>query len=93
MVRVDSSSASGGIDWNKSPDQPSGSGQDLNFDGVIGPLNAGNNDWASIRLNQVGSRRNVGGWYWLPNPAGNDYVAFIGPLSLGMGRTDLGAGM
>ena len=92
MVRVDSTTASGGIDWNKSPDPPSGSGQDLNFDGVIGPLNAGYNDWANIRLNQLGSRRNVGGWYWVPNAEGNDFVAFIGPLSLGMGRTDVGSG-
>ena len=92
MVRVDSTSATGGIDWNKSPDPPSASGQDLNFDGVIGTLNAGHNDWANIRLNQLGSRRNVGGWYWVPNAEGNDYVAFIGPLSLSMARNDFGSG-
>ena len=49
MVRVDSTGRDGGIDWNKSPDPPSGQGQDLNFDGVIAPLNAGTNDWATIR--------------------------------------------
>ena len=91
MVRVDSTSVEGNIDWTKSPDLPSPLGQDINFDGLVGPLNAGYNDWANIRLNQVGSRRNVGGWFWVPDPAG-DYVAFIGPMSLDVGRGDLGRG-
>jgi hypothetical protein len=91
MVRVDSDTVDGPIDWNKSDAQPSPLGQDLNFDGVIAPLNAGFNDWAGIRLNQLGTRRNVGGWFWVPDQAG-DYFAFIGPLSLDVGRGDLGRG-
>jgi len=70
MVRVDGPSVVGGsIDWN--PDSsPSTTAQDINFDGVVArlappvegrSLKAGSNDWASLRLNQVGSRRNVGG--------------------------------
>ena len=92
MLRVDSATVAGGVDWNQAPGQPSASGQDINFDGTIGPLNAGYNDWANIRLNQVGSRRNVGGWFWVPDPVSGDYVAFIGPMSVDLGRGDLGRG-
>ena len=43
-------------------------------------------------LNQLGSRRNIGGWYWVPNAEGDDFAAFMGPLSLDMGGSDFGSG-
>ncbi len=93
LVRVDSTtvaSTQGGIDWTKSSEQPAAGGQDINLDGEEGILNGGYNDWANIRLNQVGSRRNVGGWYWIFDALTNDYLAFMGTLSLDVGRADLG---
>ncbi|MEQ1573768.1 MAG: Ig-like domain-containing protein [Vicinamibacterales bacterium] len=93
MVRVDTESLGetiDGINWNKSDDPQTA--QDIDFDGFIGPLNTGTNDWAIIRLNQLGSRRNVGGWYWVLDAGTGTYVAFMGPLSLDAGRGDLGRG-
>jgi hypothetical protein len=96
MVRVDSKTVletGGAIDW----DNAAGQGvQDANFDGEInhagGSLN-GFNDWENIRLNQVGSRRNVGGWYWVQDvDAPSEYYAFVGPLSIGVTSGDLGKG-
>ena len=73
---------------------------DLNFDGSINdgfpgdgsvdppvpprPILTGYNDWAKLRLNQVGSRRNIGIWYFA------DEFPYIGPASLDMGRFDFG---
>ena len=77
--------------------------QDINFDGAAGvpaipdfpapgaDLN-GFNDWANLRLNQVGARRNVGAWFWVLDRTTSDYFAFMGPLSLDVGRGDLGRG-
>jgi hypothetical protein len=49
MVRVDASSVAGPIDWNLHAS--AAFAQDLNFDGALAsPLNAGSNDWASLRL-------------------------------------------
>ena len=90
------------IDWNKSPDPPSGSGQDLNFDGVIGPLNAGYNDWANHPLEsarQPAQRRQAG--TGCPNPAARRlrrpssarclWTWDIGDLGSGdLSRSDLG---
>ena len=59
----------------------------MNFDGVLGDFNApiaGYNDWANLHLNQVGSRRNIGVWFFA------DGFPYIGPASLDMGRFDFG---
>ena len=86
MVRVDANSVAGPIDWNLHAS--AAFAQDLNFDGALAsPLNAGSNDWASLRVNQVGSRRNVGGLFL--DAAGN---LILGPLSLDVGRGDIGRG-
>ena len=100
MIRVDSATiaATANIDWNLAAGQES---QDINFDGAptvappAGPLPGllhGFNDWENLRLNQVGSRRNVGGWYWVLDPMTSMYAAYIGPLSLNVGHGDLGHG-
>ena len=86
MVRVDAGSVAGAIDWNLAAS--AAFSQDLNFDGAISsPLNAGSNDWANLRMNQIGSRRNVGGLFL--DAAGN---LILGPLSLDVGRGDIGRG-
>jgi hypothetical protein len=88
MVRVDAPSVTGPIDWNANGDSMNGPlVQDINFDGLAMPLNAGANDWAYILLNQIGSRRNVGGIYADPAAAGR---LTLGPLSLDVGRSDIG---
>ena len=69
MVRVDGEVATR-IDWNADGDtNDAGLNQDVNFDGEPdsqpgGPTTTltGFNDWAAIRLNQVGSRRNFAGF-------------------------------
>jgi hypothetical protein len=89
MVRVDAVSADVvNLDWNVDGDRADTLMQDLNFDGAAEtPLNAATNDWANIHLNQVGGRRNSGGFY---------IDAFgrkaVGPLSLDVGRGDIGRG-
>jgi hypothetical protein len=87
MVRVDGVSRTGPIDWNANGDlDTSTPAQDINFDGEKTPLNPGSNDWAKLRLNQLGSRRTVGGLYVRNN------VTTVGSLSLDTGRGDLGRG-
>ncbi len=90
LIRVDSDSVEetfGQIDWTKSSaTQLADDGQDLNFNGSIESLNPGFNDWKNMRLNQVGSRRNVGAWFWVYDPDTENYGAFIGPLSVDVGR-------
>ena len=89
-----------GIDWDGSGDATATLNLDINFDGVnndgflgddtvfppIPPrsLLAGFNDWLNLRLNQVGSRRNIGVYL-----LAGDYP-YIGPASLDMGRLDFG---
>jgi hypothetical protein len=83
-IRVDGTDVGGAIDWNADGDTfDNPPPQDINFDGVKGPL-LGFNDWANLRLNQVGSRRNIGVWF-----LANDFP-YIGPASLDMGRVDFG---
>ena len=91
MVRVDSLGlASDGIDWNADGLVNTGGVndgvQDVNFNGVTLALNDGANDWANIRLNELGGRRSVGGFF----KVGDRY--FMGPLSLDIGRGDIGRG-
>ena len=98
MVRVDAPTVLGLIDWNMDGVQNSGGAtssgaQDINFDGSVTSLDQSSNDWSAIRLDQLGGRRNVGGWFFVPdtaNPGG--FVAYIGPFSLDVGRGDLGRG-
>jgi len=94
LIRVDSATVEdtfGQIDWTKSATtRVASGGQDLNFNGSIDSLRAGYNDWQNIRLNQIGSRRNVGAWFWVKDPAPLDYGAFMGPLSLDTGLADMG---
>jgi len=69
MARVDGS-VGAPIDWNADGDtDDSGISQDVNFDGEPdtepgGPSTTltGFNDWAALRLNQVGTRRNFAGF-------------------------------
>ena len=83
MVRVDARSAVGAIDWNANGRLDEYSNQDLNFNGATAELPQAFNDWANIRLNQVGAGRNVGG----PFIDANGYRAF-GPLSADLARAD-----
>ncbi len=92
MVRLDATGVSDNLDWNGNGADGSLYPQDINFDGFFESLNESHDDWANIRLNQVGSRRNVGGWFLVEDPATGDFVAFMGPLSLDTGRGDLGRG-
>ncbi|HEY7290006.1 MAG TPA: Ig-like domain-containing protein [Vicinamibacterales bacterium] len=85
MVRVDAPTVAGSLDWNLDP--TSAPAQDLNFDGTIGQLNPGSNDWVNLHLQQLGSRRNVGGLF--TDGAGN---LILGPMSLDVGRGDIGRG-
>ena len=90
MVRVDSLGlASAGVDWNadgvENVNGPP-SQQDVNFNGLTVALNEGANDWANLRLNELGGRRSVGGFF----KVGDRY--FMGPLSLDIGRGDIGRG-
>ncbi len=94
MVRVDSGSVEetvAQIDWTKSSTtQVAPAGQDLNFSGAIESLKPGFHDWNNIRLNQLGSRRNVGAWFWVQDPVTEEFGAFMGPLSLDTGLADMG---
>jgi len=93
MVRVDAPGVDTKMDWNAdgsvdSAGVPLHPGlQDINFDGIFEPLKPGANDWAHVHLNQLGGRRNVGGYYFVPP----DLYA-VGPLSLDVGRGDIGRG-
>ena len=94
MVRIDARTATGPINWNANgSDTENGYTQDINFngrttstpDGTAPELLAGFDDWANVRLNQVGARRNVGGPFF--DSVGRQV---LGPLSLDMGRWDFG---
>lgn len=92
MVRVDAPSVLGPIDWNANGVLLDGVSQDINFNGVIDGdpnpvLKPSSSDWANLRLDQLGGRRSVGGYYI--DLAGRNAV---GPLSLDIGRGDIGRG-
>jgi hypothetical protein len=88
-VRVDATAKNSIIDWNANGILVDGySAQDLNFNGRTDPrgspeLPPAFNDWANIRLNQVGAGRNVGG----PFIDADGNRAF-GPLSADLARAD-----
>src|SRR5262249_15762281 len=94
MVRIDASNVLGPIDWNANGVTPDTAfTQGINFDGTIDggpghpPLNPSPNDWLTLRLNQLGGRRSVGGYY--TDTQGRKAV---GPMSLDVGRGDIGRG-
>ena len=92
MARIDARTAASPIDWNANgATSDTGLSLDVNFDGRIesamAPL-VGSDDWSNIELNQLGSRRNVGGLYVVP---GTTTLA-VGPLSADVGKGDLGKG-
>ena len=94
MVRIDARTAAEPIDWNANGvGTDAAFTQDLNFDGRTQlssgdpQLLRGSNDWANVHLNQVGSRRNIGGLY-----ADSLGRLGVGPLSLDTGRGDFGRG-
>jgi len=95
MVRVDGTSVSGGIDWDGDGSIENGTVVgDINFNGVdetgASPLR-GFNDWANVRLNQVGARRNIGVFFFTDeDPLTPGVEVHIGPASLGMQKTDFG---
>ena len=96
MVRLEGTQFGGPIDWNGDGDNildnpvqflPGITFQDVNFDGLPNDVNAplaGFNDWASLRLNQIGARRNIGVYFFA------DGFPYIGPASLGMTGVDYG---
>jgi len=92
MVRVDAASLDTAIDWNAdgaldAAGVASSGLQDINFDGIFETINPGSDDWANLRLNQLGGRRNVGGYY-----VDLQGRIAVGPLSLDIGRGDIGRG-
>ena len=94
-VRVDTGTLTA-IDWMSDNDTTDlDFPQDINFNGLADTLGAtgdfrlsGSSDWDKLELNQVGSRRSPGGYFFIP---GSDEIG-IGPLSLGGGKGDLGTG-
>lgn len=70
VARIDAASPTELIDWN-ADGVPNEHRQDVNFDGRLDGIGAsptstpaltGANDWAHLRLDQIGSRRNIAGF-------------------------------
>jgi hypothetical protein len=87
MVRIDAARAGEAIDWNANRTNEYGYEQDINFSGAADEMLAGANDWADLRLNQIGARRNVGGLF-----LDRHGRIGMGPMSIGAGRGDWGRG-
>jgi hypothetical protein len=90
MVRIDGIAAGGAIDWDANGVTSSPPEQDINFNGQIAQLRQGSNDWANIRLNELGGRRNTGGLF-IDNRV-NPPRLTMGPMSLDVGNGDIGNG-
>jgi hypothetical protein len=97
MARVDAQTVAEVIDWNRNGSTlDSHFAQDINFSGDLnGPLSVppspplhGFSDWASIRLDQVGSRGNQAGF----SSAGGELDLAGGELDLAGGELDLSGG-
>ncbi len=94
MVRIDGRTSGGIIDWDADGSVSTRAAiQDVNFNGRLdGPpafaALGGSDDWSNLRLNQIGSRRNVGGIFIDPVTG----ATVVGPLSLDSGKGDLGKG-
>ena len=93
-VRVDAATRAERIDWRAdgdgNPDSPAAGSQDVNFDGDADDTLVSFDDWANLRLNQIGSRRNVGVTFPISTPGG--VLDAVGPLSVNLGKGDLGKG-
>ncbi len=90
MVRIDARTAASPVDWDADGNSATAvSALDVNFNGQVDPgeLRA-SDDWSNLRLDQIGSRRNVGGLYVIPGTSRFG----VGPLSLDSGKGDLGKG-
>ena len=61
MARFDALTVSSSIDWDLAGNTTDETGQDINFDNSVNNDLTGYNDWANIRLNQVGSGLIMGG--------------------------------
>ena len=91
-------SSTGPSDGDGDPASPLVVTQDVNFNGRVDgaggfPALPSSDDWAAIQLNQIGSRRNVGALYTIPNPlVPGGVLDVVGPLSLNLGKGDLGKG-
>jgi hypothetical protein len=88
FVRIDTFNFTN-VDWDANS-ATTGGAQDINFNGDIdsGAFKlTGSNDWNKLALNQLGSRRSPGGYYY--DESGQ---LSIGPLALGGGKGDLGSG-
>jgi hypothetical protein len=90
MVRIDGTAAGGPIDWDADGVVFGNPSQDINFNGLKVALNAGSNDWANIRLNEVGGRRNTGGLF--VDTRVSPPRLTMGPMSLDVGNGDIGNG-
>src|SRR5262249_16629865 len=91
MVRLNAITPEGPVDWTANgsfdsaglqipPNAPVGF-QDIDFNGVFETLAGESNEWVRVRLNELGARRNVGGYY--RDAQGRNAV---GPMSLDVGR-------
>jgi hypothetical protein len=90
MVRLDARAAADPlypIDWLGNGNPESGFALDVNFDGRTPQGLLGAEDWSKLGLNQIGSRRNVGGLF-----KRLDGSLAMGPMSLAVGRGDTGRG-
>ena len=99
MVRIDAIGVLRAIDWNADGSTGGNAGpQDINFNGLIEgagptpPLKRSPNDWAGLRVNELGGRRNVGGYYRTRITPNGPLVNAVGPMSLDVGRGDIGRG-
>ena len=60
MIKVDSGTLSGRVDWKLNNLKETGFPQDLDYNGnVNGPVFKGFDDWSQVDLQQIGGRRNV----------------------------------
>ena len=107
MVRVDAfradtsgnSDTQRNIDWDADGTIESGvrPPQDVNFSGSNAQFPpsdtlAPSDDWANLRLNQVGSRRSPAGYYLVYKQDGSIDFLLAGPLSINESGGDLGPG-
>ncbi|MGD9902030.1 MAG: Ig-like domain-containing protein [Vicinamibacterales bacterium] len=95
-VRVDALRTMDPVDWRADgdgdPSSPAQEPQDVNFDGDPDDTLESFDDWANIRLNQIGSRRNVGVIFPVSTPTPGVFLDAVGPLSVNLGKGDLGKG-
>ena len=99
FVRINGTSVGGAIDWNGDQDFADTATQNVNFDasgngaaaGSITNLD-GSTDWGSLRLNQVGARRNMAAFSAGLNWGGLNWSGADGLNQLGLNWSGLAAG-